>query len=187
MKRIPRLPLLIAALFCVTTWLPAAPAQAQSIELSGGLGYTAVDIDAWAAGGVLQDWNQFMSQVYVQVHLLAIGPLTLGVEAGYQYFLYDVVRVPYGDYPITYTRDTAATRVLATGRISLAGGFFADLGAGPYFISGGPNWGVSAAIGRHIALSSKFSIPVKLRTSIVLDDTSHLLPLGLSAGLAYRM
>ena len=187
MKNLFRLPLLLATLCCVATWIPAASATAQSIELSGGLGYTAVDLDAWVgSGAIAQDWNQFMSQVYVQLHLTDLGPMTLGIEAGYQYFFWTSVRVPYGDFPIFRDHSTCAVRLMATGRLPLASGFFADLGAGAYLFEDWTAWGLTAALGRQFALTPQLSVPVKLRTSVVLDADAPMLPLGLSAGLAYQ-
>jgi hypothetical protein len=104
----------------------------RSIEISGGLGYTAVDLEAWKASSAkLSDWNQFMTQVYAQVFLARFRNIAIGGERGYQYFFwYEVEILDYDDVYTTRRREANSSRLLAIGRFDLGGNFFADLGGG---------------------------------------------------------
>jgi len=164
-------------------WLPSpAPAQ-TTVELNLGLGYSVVDVEKWY-GASVYDWNQMLYHGNGQVYFARLGKLHIGAEAGYEYyFWYSVRAYPYSWF---YTYEPRATHVSVVGRMELGRNFFLDIGGGAYFFSAGfTDIGVMGALGYMIKLSPKLSLPIKVRTTVILDDPI-LLPVGVSAGILYR-
>jgi len=128
-----RFPLLLSSLVCLLcSMLVATPARAQvTVELEAGAGYTVIDIEALAEadGEFAQDWDQFMYRFAARAFFGESSGVKVGVEAGYQYFYWYSVRVPYGDTPIYREYGQDGTTVLGVVRLQ-SGGALVDLGAG---------------------------------------------------------
>jgi hypothetical protein len=128
-----RSPFLLSSLgFLLTSMLVAAPAWAQvTVELEAGAGYTVVDIETMAEndGEFARDWGQFMYRFAARAFFGESSGLKVGAEAGYQYFYWYSVRVPYGDTPIYREYDHSGTTVLGVVRLE-GGPALVDLGAG---------------------------------------------------------
>ena len=125
--------LLLSSLACLLgSMLVATPARAQvTVELEAGAGYTVIDIEALAEGygEFAQDWDQFMYRFAARAFFGESSGLRIGAEAGYQYFYWYSVRVPYGDYPIYREYSQEGTTVLGMVRLE-SGRALVDLGAG---------------------------------------------------------
>jgi hypothetical protein len=120
-----------------------------------------------------------------QVYFAKLGKLQVGAEAGYEYyFWYSVPAVGYSWY---YTYEPRAAHVSVVGRMDLGGNFFVDFGGGAYFFSGGyTNIGITGALGYMIKVSDKLSVPIKVRSTVILEDPM-LIPIGVSAGILLRI
>lgn len=167
--------------------LPGPVSAQMSVEAHGGAGYTSVPIDDWT-GRVAYDWNQFMSQGYAQFFFTKLGNILVGAEAGYQYFFWTSVRIPYGYTTIYRTYEADAIRIMVVGRLMLGkGGFFTEFGPALYLFGDYTDFGIAAALGYIIELNDKMYIPIKFKTAYILEEDYGLLPLGLSAGFGLRL
>lgn len=163
----------------------SSPAAAQSTaEVNFSLGYSIVNVDEWA-GGSLWDWNQIMYQGNAQVYFARLGNLQIGAEAGYTHFFWYELRIPYGDYYIYRGYGPHALHVSAVARLKLGGNLFFDFGAGAYLFSGWTDFGAMGELGYMIKVSPKLSVPIKVRTTVILDNPI-LIPVSVSAGLLYH-
>ena len=156
------------------------------IEVHGGIGYTSVDIEAWA-GTEPNEWDQTMSQIEVQYFFSQVGELSIGVELGYQYFFWYEVIIPFGTTRLFSGRSAEANHLMAVGRYEFTDKMFADLGLGMIFFEDFTDYGLSGALGYRIQVNEKLAIPVKFKAGIVLDNDANLIPLGISIGLSYKM
>ncbi|MEM9998113.1 MAG: hypothetical protein AAF809_10475 [Bacteroidota bacterium] len=173
------------ALLSLVLIMPFAARAQVTIEVHGGVGYTAVDVDGWSQGTAV-NWDQFAVPVYAQLFALQVGAAQLGLEVGYDYFFYYEVRIPDPFFTVIRGRDVEATRVHAVARLPVGGRAFVEAGAGPYFFDGFTNLGATLAVGLPIGLTPRLALPIKLRTGLVLDEDASLVPLSLSVGLSYR-
>jgi hypothetical protein len=169
---------LVAVLFLGVFLGLSSPAAAQSTaEVNFGLGYSIVNLDEWS-GGSLSDWNQMMYQGNAQVYFARLGNLQIGAEAGYTYFFwYD--RYDYG------LHEPNALHFSAVARLKLGGNLFFDFGAGAYLFSGWTDFGALGELGYMIKVSPKLSVPIKVRTTVILDNPI-LIPVSVSAGILYH-
>lgn len=148
-------------------------------ELSGGIGYTSVDLQKW---GGAQSTNEelLLSQFDARLFFARAGGFQLGVEGGYRYFFY--YEVPFGTNMLT--RDVAATRIGAVARRPLNGVLSFDFGAAAYMFDGFTDFGVSGAMVFRIP-AGKIGIPLHLRTDLVFDE-QMLVGSGATLGLAFK-
>lgn len=77
----------------------------RSVELTGSIGYSAVDIEAIVEVGEVSgtdatDWGQLNGGVSGQLFLISAGDFGFGIELMYQHLFWYSVRVPYGYYDI---------------------------------------------------------------------------------------
>jgi len=161
--------------------LVATPARAQvSVELEAGAGYTVIDIEALAEGygEFAHDWNQFMYRFAARAFFGPPSGLRIGAEAGYQYFYWYSVLVPYGDYPIYREYDQEGTTVLGVVRLK-SGRALVDLGAGVALLDETRPM-ISASVGANVfaglsvwaradaILTGQFAAPVGVAVSYAL-------------------
>ncbi len=167
---------------CALLTLPATGTAQTAIEVYGGVGYTAVDVDAWSGTSTgAEDWDQVAFEGYVQVFTLQAGNVSLGLEAAYEYlFWYDVLYLGS-----TLTREVEATRILALARFDLAGPTFAELGAGAHLFDGFTDIGIAAGVGYLLPVNERISVPLKLRGDYVMDPDASLLVTRGSVGVRY--
>lgn len=148
-------------------------------ELSGGVGFTSVDVTKWGGTNATNE-EQMLYQFDARVLFLRASGFQLGVEAGYRYFFY--YEVPFGTNMLT--RDVAATRFGAVARRPLASAVSFDVGAAAYMFDGFTDFGVSGALVFRIP-AGKIGIPLHLRTDIVFDETT-LIGSGATLGIALK-
>lgn len=159
----------------------SAPGRAQvTLEVYGGAGVTSVDDEEWA-GGTVTSSEMTWSALHVQVMGLRAGPAVLGLEVGYEYLLW--YEVPYGTDYLDY--DVDATNVMGVARIPFTEFIFGELHGGIYAFDGFTDPALGAAIGGRIPLSSRWSIPVRVRASMILDSSANVIPIGFQAGVSY--
>src|SRR5688572_14116037 len=182
---------LAAAAFLL--FVSVSPAHAQEVkqagvsadrrelqfELSGGVGYTSVDLQKWGGSGSTNE-ELLLSQFDARLFFANAAGFQLGVEGGYRYFFY--YEVPFGTNMLT--RDVAATRIGGVARRALNGAVSLDLGAAAYLFDGFTDPGVSAAMVFRIP-AGKVGIPLHLRTDIVFDE-QLLIGSGATLGLSFK-
>lgn len=157
----------------------AVDAGAQrTIELVGGAGYTAVDLEAFYQGEV-NDWGQAWYGGHLLVVPLDFGAVGVGAEVGWQYLAW----FDYNSLGTTITRELSALSVMAAVRVPLSDIFFSELTAGVFMFDEFTDPAVGAALGGRIPMSAGWSIPVKVRTSIVMDEHTNFVPIALELGL----
>lgn len=161
--------------------LAATPCSAQrSIEVTGGAGYTAMDVEAWHEGPV-NDWNQFMSGFSVRVLPLEVAGLTLGLEGGYRYLTW----YSYRFLSNTLEVDVAAYPVMGLVRVPLSDFFASEFSGGVFIFDGGSDPALGAALIGRIPVAASWHVPVRLHTEVVFDAETNLVPLGVQLGIAY--
>jgi hypothetical protein len=164
---------------------PAELRAQRSIDIFVGAGHTAADVEGWATT-TLNDWSQFLFDGHAQAFLLGLGPARLGVEVGHStYMWYKYNSCPGCVSPVFGETNVAATRVLAIAQFGSR--FFAELGGGMHMFDGYSNWGGYGGLGVRIPLIARLELPVKARAGFILSSDENLIPITLSAGLAYRL
>jgi hypothetical protein len=172
---------LFAFMLFLAAWPTTSASGQRTIEVYGGIGYTAVDLDAWTQTRYV-DWNQTMYQGSVQAFIAQAGTVLLGVEIGYDYFFWYTVPVP--GYSYTRTREADATRLMAVARLEAPTGLFGEFGAGGFLFGDWTDLGVAASVGYKIRATPKIAVPIKLRSAYIMDADANLLPVGISVGVA---
>jgi opacity protein-like surface antigen len=153
------------------------------LEIVGGIGTTVVDVDQWA-GSTALDWGTTNYSVTGRLFFLTLGPSArLGVEGGYQYLVW--YSVPgLGSTPYEYA--SSPTHFAGVIRLLLGRSLTFDAGAGAHlFGSSGTKVGILAALGYQVRLSPTLSLPIQLRSDVILTDPSAI-PVALNAGLGFR-
>ncbi len=189
-------PLLLAALPAMAQVRPPTPAPTTTatqrsghapagrrlqFEVTGGVGYTAVDVDTWA-GKPANDWNTLAYWGAARLLLPMGSSLRLGVEVGYHYhFWYHAY--PGGTVSWVYQYDVAATHVAGMVRFPVGTHFSADLGAGLHLFDAGAKPGVLAALSYDIPVGN-LAIPIGVRADYVLTNPA-LLPIVLNTGVRF--
>ncbi len=175
-----------ALLFLLFLQYPDSTFGQQVIEIHGGIGYTSVDLEAWA-GTEPNEWDQTMSQIEVQYFFSQVGDLTIGVELGYQYFFWYEVVIPFGSTRLFRGRWAEANHLMAIGRYEFNDKLYADVGLGMIYFEDWTDIGLSGALGYRFRANEKLAVPVKFKAGLVLDNDANLIPLGITIGLAYKM
>jgi hypothetical protein len=184
---------LAAAALLVSVALPSAHAQNGQVqqagipahrsellfELSGGVGYTSVDLEKWGGSGSTNE-ELLLSQFDARLFFARAGGFQLGLEGGYRYFFY--YEVPFGTNMLT--RDVAATRIGGVARRELNGVVSLDLGTAVYMFDGFTDFGVSGAMVFRIP-AGKVGIPLHLRTDLVFDE-QLMIGSGMTLGIALK-
>lgn len=172
----------LGSILALSLFATAGPAVAQqSIEVYGGVGFTSTDAESWA-GSTLMDWNETMSGAHAQLYLLGYDRIRVGVEVGYQYLLWYQFR--FSGFPVE--RNVDAYRAMAVVRSSFTPALFGEVAAGFYAFEDFADPAIGAAVGGRIALSERWTIPVKLRVNTIFDADANMVPIGLSVGAAYE-
>lgn len=156
------------------------------LTLNGGIGYTNVDLNSWSGKDELSDWGQTMSEFYAQLYFSKLGNFNVGLEGGYQYFFWYEFIYNDGYYKTHYVYDINCWRIAAIARANLKNQFLTEFGLGYYFFDGYSDFGFLGSLGYEIKITKKAFIPVKFRTSVILDADANLTVFGISAGLVYK-
>lgn len=156
----------------------------QIIEVGGGIGYAAVDMNAWS-GIEPEDWGNFSSYYGAQI-LFPIGDkVAVGAGVAYQYLFWYYFRYPYGSQTLDITRDVDATHVQGIVRFNLKQNFI-ELTVGPYFFEDFIDLSLGVQFGHEFRLSEKFGVPIRVGTTIIADSDAVIIPITAGAGLSYR-
>ncbi|MFZ5972780.1 MAG: hypothetical protein ACOYXA_14425 [Bacteroidota bacterium] len=171
------------------------PLAGQTIEVDGGMGYAAVNLESWSGisetGSTfrLYDWSNFTGYASLQVLFPVSKSIQAGVSAGYQHlfwyewkYFYDT----YNGYFYYQEADVNASRFLGIVRLNAAKLQF-DLGLGTFVFDDFADFTTLAALIYPIKLTDQLSIPVKVATNIIFDSDATIVPLTLGAGLSYRV
>jgi hypothetical protein len=149
-------------------------------EVSGGVGFTSLDVEKWGGSGTTNE-EQMLSAFDARVLFLNAGGFQLGLEGGYRYFFY--YEVPFGTN--TLYRDVAATRFGAVARRPLSTYVSLDFGAAAYMFEDFTDMGASAALVFRFPITPRVSIPLHLRTDLVFDE-QMIIGSAATLGLSFK-
>src|SRR5580765_4398953 len=96
--------------FIVSTIFMSDPKAQVVLEVDGGVGYTAMNMESWAEREPM-DWSQFAKQVNAQA-LYRKSNFAFGVSYGYNYLFWAYVRIPYGNTVINRTYEGSAQKLM---------------------------------------------------------------------------
>jgi hypothetical protein len=166
-------------------WVTPWPAHAQrqiSIEIHGGGGVTAVDVqEASGQTSEVRGEDTGMYQFFGRVFFADLGAARLGVEVGYQYlYFYEAPFIGFLD------RDIDAMRYAAVLRYPLAGRLIVEAGAGIHSFEGGSVFSTLGALGVDLSVAPRIAVPIRARADFVIDDALTI-PVGATIGLALRL
>jgi hypothetical protein len=152
----------------------------RTIEVTGGAGYTSTDLEGFY-GGTLNDWNQAWYGGHAVIVPFAMGPIGVGVEAGWQFLAW----FDYQGLSGSVYRELTAFNVMGLVRVPLSDFFFSELTAGVFVFDEFTDPAIGAALGGRIPIALGWSIPVKLRTNLILDEDTNFVPIALEIGVGY--
>lgn len=176
-----------AVALALITVLSGRAAAQRLLEVYGGAGYTAGNVNNWSGHSSLYDWSQTLYDYHAEALLVRAGGVHLGLEAGYEHLMwYEYNYCPGCSTPAYTSRSVSATRVMAVARVDSPARLFAEVAAGMQFFDGYSDPGVYAGIGYRVPLTAAVDLPIKVRAGLILDSDQNLIPLSLSAGLSYR-
>lgn len=173
--------IVVAGLLAVIASSAAAQGSSIVLEVSGGAGFTSVDVKKWGGSGATNE-EQLLTAIDLRAFLFEVGGFQLGAEAGYRYFFY--YETAFG--PTTLYRDIDANRFGVVVRRSLGKFVGVDAGAATYQFPGGSDLGVSGALVFRIPLGAKLSVPLHVRADVVLSDPMITAPAA-TAGLSFKV
>ncbi len=157
--------------------------QAQTLELTGGLGYTITDEAEWfgdaASGGAPLNYAGAATVIFGR----RTTGLQAGVELGLQHLLAYDVTVGTQVLPA----NARAFRAMGVVRFWLMEqSWFGEFGVGAYLFDGFTDPVVAAAAGTILG-SGKVQFPVKARIAFVADTEAAVIPIALQAGVSYPL
>lgn len=161
--------------------LPQGAAAQRTIEITGGAGYTSVDLEAFHEDE-LEDWGMPWYGGHALIVPFEVAGVGVGLEAGWQYLAW----FDYNSLGTTVTRELSATSVMGVARVPFTRTFFSEFRAGVFMFDEFTDPAIGAALGGRIPISAQWSIPVKLRTDLVLDEDTNFVPIALELGGAYE-
>jgi hypothetical protein len=167
-------------------FVPVAQAQV-TVEVSGGMGLTAVDLDQWsnafARSG--RDWSKTNHHIRGLVLPFTSGKFSLGGEfASQDLFWYTYNACPGCGSFVEGTTAVGSTSVMGSGRLDVGHRSFVDFGAGMFFVGGETRMGAAGAVGHSVPVNEKVSIPIKFRTDIVFGQ---LVAPAVSVGVSFKL
>ncbi len=164
---------------------PAAAAVAArplQLEITGGLGITAVDVNTWA-GRSANDWGTLAYWGAARLLFPVGATLRVGVEAGYAYHFW------YNYYPggvsWVYEYSVSATHVAGLIRLPLGPRVNADLGAGMHFFDGATKIGALGALSYDLVVGN-LVIPIGVRADLITTNPT-LVPVVLKTGVRFSL
>ena len=146
----------------------AVGAREFQLEISGGAGFTAVNVEKWYGSSSPRNEEQMLGLFDARLLFANAAGFRLGIEGGYRYFFY--YEVPSGVGSNMYYYDVEAYRIGGVARRPFNANVALDLGGAAYMFDGYTNMGLSAAIVFSFPIAGKVSIPLHLRTDLVFDD-----------------
>jgi hypothetical protein len=172
---------LAASALLITMGVSASAQRSITLEVSGGAGFTSVDVQKWGGASAMNE-EQVTTAVDVRGFFLNAGGFQFGAEAGYRYLFY--YEVPFGT--TTLYRDVDATRIGAVARRQVGRFVSVDAGAAAYLFEDFTDLGLSGALVFMIPIGSRLSAPIHLRADAIFDDQLILAPAG-TIGLSLKL
>jgi hypothetical protein len=162
----------------------------NSVEFTGGVGYTVIDIDKLVAedenaGSEATDWENLTYGFSGQFIFASTGNIGFGAELMYQYLYWYSVKIPYGYYPIHRSYSVDVTRVTAFLRIGVKSPFTFDVGPEFNFFNE-LEFGLLTSGNFYIPVSHEIDIPLKARLDILFRKVI-VLPISFNAGIRIRL
>ncbi len=150
-----------------------------------GYGYTGVDLDEWV-GTSLWNWDQANYGGHVQIFFLKAGPVTAGLQLGYQTLFWYETRSDAGfSSPIYRQYWPGSTQIMIIGQTGTEKGWFSEFGVGGYSGESISGLAVAGGGGYRIGLKGGFGIPLKVRIDALFAEQPMLVS-TFFAGLSYR-
>jgi hypothetical protein len=157
-----------------------------AIEVTGDVGYTAVDAADWLRNGVYNPAPlsyAFSGQVVVGRRESRSG-LQAGLEGGLHHLLaYDVTRDG-----AKLRGDAKALRLLGFTRFWMGENhsWFGEIAVGAHIFDGFIDPSLNVAVGTVLG-SGKIQFPVKVRGSVLFDIEAVVIPVVFQTGISYRL
>ncbi|MGD0583037.1 MAG: hypothetical protein ABR974_08855 [Bacteroidales bacterium] len=173
--------------FILSIQLISPVTYSQVIEVTGGIGYTAVNIDQWYGtekyGATLLDWSHFSGYVTAQGFYALNKTLSIGIGAGYQYLFWYDIKTYSGSY---YEYEVDAFRLTALARLNFKNNFI-DFGFGTFLFEDSNDFASVVSFGHSFRLTDKLALPVKVNCNAIFDKSSIVAPVTLGIGLSYKI
>lgn len=167
----------------IILFVVAGKAYSQTqVELFAGVGVTGVDVPTWY-GGYVDDWGTMMGEAYVVIYPFHFDKISFGAEIGYQHFFW--YTIPVFGYSWVYSYTAYAFRVMALVRANIKDNIYVEVGPGAFLFGDWVNLGAMAAAGYSIEISENLSVPIKIRTELLMDRDASSIVVGLNAGISY--
>ncbi len=157
------------------------PTHPRTFEVLGVLGRTKVDIESWGGNGSMNE-ELFASGIVGRYFHPSAKRYQFGVELGWIYYFYYEVDFP----PFTLYRDVSATHVGPVMRFPINEKTVVDVGVNLHMFEDFTDFGLSAGLSYKVPIKPELSLPVGVRTTIVLDSDAMLLVIGGTVGLSLR-
>jgi len=158
----------------------ASPPRQLLFEISGGAGYTGVDIEKWG-GSSARNEELGLYQGDVRVFFAERAGYQIGLEGGHRYFMY--YEVPWTPSDLQY--DVSATRVAAVARRPITGMLALDVALAMYMFGDFTDLGVSGALAFRIP-AGRITLPLHVRTDVVFDQSATIIAPGVTIGVGFR-
>jgi len=178
----------ISFIFLIST--PFIGISQNSFELTGGAGYTAIDIEELVEqdevkGTFATDWGQASYGISGQYFFAAKGNIGFGAELMYQYWYWYNVSVPFGTQRIFREYSVSAFKVTPIVRFGTNSSFAFDIGPEINF-SDGIILGILLSANYNIRISDNIEIPIKVRVDII-DQIVVAVPITLNTGIRIKL
>jgi len=166
------------------------PAYSQTFgfefaEAYYGYGYTAIDMEEWV-GSTLWNWDQANYGGHVQVFFMKAGPISAGLQLGYQTLFWYETRSDAGfSTPIYRQYWPGSTQIMIIGQTGGLNGWFTEFGIGAYSGESISGLAIAGGGGYRISLNGGFGIPLKIKVDAIFAEQ----PLAVTtffAGVSYR-
>ena len=157
-----------------------------AIEVTGDVGYTAVDAVDWLRCGVYNPApvSYAVSGQVVIGRRESRSGLQVGLEGGLQHLLaYSVTRDGK-----ELRGDVKAMRLLGFTRFWMGENhsWFGELALGSHFFDGFTDPSLNVAVGTVLG-SGKIQFPVKVRGSVLFDTEAMVIPVVFQTGISYQL
>lgn len=178
---------LLVMMATVVSVTVAAQQGGAPLRVGGGAGYTFLDLETETqlSESDLHDWGRGHGRLFAEAMPLEFGPVRLGVGIAYEYFFWYEYRWSTGSYPTYYEVEVDAGYLGGIAELSLDSGTYFILETNAYFFSDGVGLGVGFSGGRRFRLNERLTLPVGMRTAVVLWD--YLVPLELVLAVEYAL
>lgn len=165
----------------VTQPAPVVTPSRLTFEITGGVGYSIVDMNQWS-GIPVNNWSNMVKWGAARLVFPGSG-MRFGIEGGYHYhFWYNYY--PGGtSYPYQY--EVSAAHAAGFVRMPLGARTTFDVGGAVHFFNS-TKFGALASLMYHIPLGANMDLPIGVRADAILT-TPILIPVVVSAGFGFKL